>query len=91
MPNVTLAAYQEAEVEASREEARRGFFVHLFITAFVLVALVAVNVFIASEFPWAIFPVIGMGIGLFAHWYFGVVRVDTTVREHQVEIERRAA
>lgn len=46
---------------------------------------------VADEFPWAIFPVVGMGIGLFAHWYFGVAHVEATVRSHQHDIERLAA
>lgn len=36
-------------------------------------------------------PVIGMSIGLYVHWYFGVVNVDAAVREHQQQIERKAA
>jgi hypothetical protein len=32
-----------------------------------------------------------MGIGLFAHWYFGIARSDDVVRHHQREIEQRAA
>lgn len=91
MANLTLAAYQEAERAVALEEGRRGWSVHAAITAAVCVALVIVNVFVADEFPWSIFPVVGMGIGLFAHWYFGVVRSDDMVRHHQLEIEQRAA
>ena len=91
MPSLTLATYQEAELKAAREEAGRGFVVHLLVTAVVVAILIGVNVFVASEFPWAIFPVLGMGIGLYAHWYFGVARVETTVREHQRSVERRIA
>jgi hypothetical protein len=91
MANLTLAAYQEAERAVALEEGRRGWAVHAAITAAVCVALVIVNVFVADEFPWSIFPVVGMGIGLFAHWYFGVSRSDDMVRHHQLEIEHRAA
>lgn len=86
-----LAAYQEAERAAAHEEGRRGFVVHAAITALVCVGLVVLNVFAASEFPWSIFPVIGMSIGLYVHWYFGIVNVDAAVREHQQQIERKAA
>lgn len=55
------------------------------------VALVIVNVFVAGELPWSIFPVVGTGIGLFAHWYFAVARSDDMVRHHQLEIEQRGA
>ncbi|HEX7165570.1 MAG TPA: 2TM domain-containing protein [Acidimicrobiales bacterium] len=91
MPTPTLEAYKRAEVTAAKEESRRGFTVHLVITLIVWAILIAVNVFVASEFPWSIFPVVGMTIGLLAHWYFGVVHVDASVQKHQRDIERRAA
>ena len=91
MANLTLDAYQQAERTVALEEGRRGWAVHAAITAAVCVALVIVNVFVADEFPWSVFPVVGMGIGLFAHWYFGVARSDEMVRHHQLEIEQRAA
>ncbi len=90
MSSLTLADYQKAEVAASRDEARRGFAVHLWITVAVWLILIAVNVFVAAEFPWSIFPVAGMAIGLYAHWFFGVKHVEASVRDRQHEIERRA-
>ena len=91
MNNLSLSAYQEAERQAARDEGRRGFVVHAVITAVVCVGLVTLNVVVASEFPWAIFPVVGMSIGLLAHWYFGVVRSDDMVRRHQEDIEHKTA
>lgn len=91
MADLTLAAYQEAERRAALEEGWRGWTVHAAISAAVSVALVLVNLFAADEFPWSIFPVVGMGIGVFAHWYFGIARSDDIVRHHQAEIEHRAA
>lgn len=91
MSKLTLSAYQETEVAVARDMASRGFVVHLGVTVVVSLGLIALNVFVASEFPWAIFPVVGMGIGVFVHWYFGVKHIDTSVREHQSKIERRAA
>jgi uncharacterized membrane protein len=91
MTKPTLEAYKQAEVTAAREESRRGFTIHLVITVAVWIILIGVNVFVASEFPWAIFPVAGMAIGLAAHWYAGVAHVDDAVRKHQHDIEQRAA
>jgi uncharacterized membrane protein len=88
--NLTLSEYQKAEEAASRDESRRGFAVHLWITVAVWLILIAVNVFVAAEFPWSVFPVVGMAVGLYAHWYFGVTHVEASVRERQHEIERRA-
>lgn len=91
MSNVSLRAYQQAEVSAARQDAGHGFIVHLLVTVIVSAALVVVNVLAAPEFPWSIFPIVGMSIGLYAHWHFGVAHVEETVHRHQEEMERRAA
>jgi hypothetical protein len=91
MSNPSLQAYQQAELSAAREDARRGFIVHLLVTVLVSAALVVVNVLVAPEFPWSIFPIVGMSVGVYAHWHFGVAHVDDTVHQHQEEMERRAA
>lgn len=91
MGTITLAAYQDAERKAAVTEGRRGFDIHAVITLLVSIGLVVLNITVASEFPWAIFPVVGMGIGLFAHWYFGMQRAEEMIRAHQSDIEHRAA
>ena len=90
MAKLTLEAYQQAERAVAHEESRRGFTIHAVVTAIVCVGLIALNVFVASGFPWAIFPVVGMSIGLYVHWRFGVVKAEETVRQHQQSIERAA-
>jgi hypothetical protein len=87
MANLTLSAYQEAELAIANEEGRRGFNVHALITAVVCVGLVVLNLTVADEFPWSIFPVVGMSIGLFMHWHFGVAGAAELTRRHQTEIE----
>ena len=34
-------------------------------------AVIVINVFAAPEFRWWVFPVAGMAISLFLHWWFG--------------------
>jgi hypothetical protein len=48
-----------------------------------------INVFLAAEFPWAIFVVAGTGIGSFCHW-FGYRHADQDLRRRQTRIEERA-
>ena len=91
MSKPALEAYQLAEREAAHEESRRGVRVHAVITVAVSIALVILNVTVASQFPWSVFAVAGMGIGLFMHWYFGVVRGDEFMERHQQDIEHRIA
>ena len=89
MSSIGLRAYQETERAAARQEGRRGFKIHAVVTALVLAVLVVVNITVASEFPWVIFPAVGMSIGLVAHWY-GMTHSDELTRRHQEDIERRA-
>ena len=87
---ITLETYRQAERSMAAREAMTGLRVHAAITAVVCVGLVLLNVLVASEFPWAIFPVLGMSIGLAAHWWFGVRHLDETMTRHQDEVERTA-
>jgi uncharacterized membrane protein len=91
MSKPTVEVYQHAEREAAQTESRRGFRVHAVVTVAVSLALVILNMTIASQFAWSIFAVAGMGIGLFMHWFFGVVHGDESMQRHQQDIEHRAA
>lgn len=86
---VTLEQYELAEREVSLHEARIGLIVHTVVTVVVLGALIPVNVIVAPEFPWSAFVVLGMGVGLFFHW-FGYRRADLDIRDRQQRIEERA-
>jgi 2TM domain len=88
--DVTLRDYERAEDELATVEARRGITIHAVITLIVCAALVAVNVFVAPEFPWSAFAVAGMLIGLGAHYEFGVRRIGQSLAAHQREVETRA-
>ena len=90
MTQVTLEQYQSVERRATHEEARRGFRVHAVVTALVWILVLAINATVADEFPWSIFPIIGMGIGLWFHWHFGVVRSEELTGRRQADVERRA-
>jgi hypothetical protein len=88
--DVTLRDYERAEEELAKVEARRGITIHAVITLIVCVALVALNVFVAPEFPWSAFAVAGMLIGLGAHYEFGVRRLGQSLAAHQRGVETYA-
>ena len=90
MSEVSLQLYKTQERELAVQEARNGLRFHIAATVVVVVALVLVNVFVSSGFRWAIFPAVGMALGVWAHWYFGVRHGDELMRRHQDEIERKA-
>jgi len=89
--SITLTDYEEAERLMAAAEARRGILVHATISFLVAVAMVVINVVVAPQFPWSPFPVVGLSIGLLAHYVFGVHRLKLSIREHQQAVERRAA
>jgi hypothetical protein len=86
---IGLADYQRAERELAFKRERTGLAVHAIITLIVSVALVAINIFLATEFPWSPFPVVGMSIGLVGH-YAGTRRLDEVIARRQAEIEAAA-
>jgi 2TM domain-containing protein len=90
MGDVALERYEVAERQLVAHEGRTGLRAHTAVTVVVVVALAVVNVFVAPEFPWAVFPAVGMGIGVWFHWYFGVRHGDDVMRRHQEQVEQRA-
>ena len=90
MASISLDAYEQAERTLAEVEARRGITVHAIITLIVSIALIAVNVFFADEFPWSAFAVAGMLIGLGFHYYYGFLHARGNVEAHQRQIEAEA-
>lgn len=88
---ITLERYEQAERDLAHDEARVGVIVHGVITVLVSIALVVINITVASEFPWSAFAVGGMAIGLAAHWWFGYQKFDEQMTAQQHKIEARAA
>jgi hypothetical protein len=46
---------------------------------------------VATGFPWAVFPLVGWGIGLTLHYLYGLRWADKTITDRQTRIEQRAA
>jgi hypothetical protein len=90
-PTITLTDYEQAERVIAHEGARGGLITHGIITVLVSALLVVINLTLADEFPWSVFAVAGMTIGLLAHWWFGYRNLDTEVTARQHKIEERAA
>lgn len=90
MAIISLSDYQRAERETSISQARIGMWAHAAVTGLVWGIVIAVNVVWAPEFPWSVFPVLGMAIGLFLHWWFGYRHLEEMIQQHQADIERRA-
>jgi hypothetical protein len=90
MREITLEDYKAADRQLEREQARRGFTIHAIVYALVMTGLIILNLTVATEFPWAVFPLVGWGIGLIAHYLFGLRWVNQAITDRQARIEQRA-
>lgn len=88
---ITLADYERAEVTLRAEEGRTSFLWHAAIYVVVNIGLIIINLVFASEFLWFIFPLLGWGIGLTAHYLFGWRFSRRETRQWQTKVEQHAA
>ena len=83
--------YREAEFGYTLKESQKGFVAHVIVFGLVMTSLIAMNVsfivFTDADFPWAIFPLVGWGIGLTFHDVYGYRRAaeGARIRRHKVE------
>ena len=82
--------YREAEFGYTLQESKRGFVAHAIVFGFVMTGLIVLNVclivFTSANFPWAIFPLVGWGIGLTFHYIYGFRRAGATIHRRQETI-----
>ncbi len=89
MTTLTLERYEQAERELKMQDARVGMWWHAVVTLAVWAVIIPINIFVANEFPWSLFVIGGMAIGLFFHW-FAYRRVQEDIRRQQAVVEARA-
>jgi hypothetical protein len=65
-------AYQQAR---RKVRAMKGFYIHAFFFILIHSALFVVNFLATPKYLWAVFPLLGWGIGLCAHGFtvFGIL------------------
>jgi hypothetical protein len=87
---LTAEEYRQAEFGYTLAESRRGFKIHAAVYAIVMTGLIVLNallwVFTDADFPWAVFPLVGWGIGLTFHYIYGYRRAgeEAQSRQHRV-------
>jgi phosphate/sulfate permease len=91
---LTAEEYRQAEFGYTRDESRRGFKIHAIVYAVVMTGLIALNallwVYASVDFPWAIFPLVGWGIGLTLHYIYGFRRASDEAQKRQRQVEQYA-
>jgi 2TM domain len=94
MTMLTADQYRQAEFGYTLAESRRGFKIHAAIYAVVITGLIALSVlliaFTDANFPWAVFPVVGWGIGLTMHYIYGYRRAAIEIRGRQRKVNALA-
>ena len=56
-------------IHTSRTQRRRGVQIHAFVFVVTMVLLAALNFSIGEPY-WIVWPLIGWGVGVLAHWWF---------------------
>jgi len=91
---LTAEQYKEAEFGYTLAESKLGFKIHAAVYAVVMTALIALNVsliaFTEADFPWAVFPLVGWGVGLTFHYVYGYRRAAVEINRRQHDIEAYA-
>jgi hypothetical protein len=56
--------------DATPAQQRQGFMVHAYVFVPAIIAMFIINYFTGTHYWWALWVLLGWGIGLFAHWFF---------------------
>ena len=56
-------------MQSSPVNQKRGFQIHAFVFVAAMIFLAALNFYLGEPY-WIIWPLIGWGIGILAHWWF---------------------
>ena len=88
MPAITLEDYKRTDRQLAREEVRHGFIIDATVYAVVMTALIILNLTVANQFPWSVFPLVGWGIGLTLQYLLGLRWVGQSIIDRQTRIEQ---
>jgi 2TM domain len=91
MREITLEDYKRADRQLELKEARRGFTIHAIVYAVVMTSLIILNLTVAHEFLWFLFPLVGWGAGLTAHYLFRFRWLGAAITDRQARVQQRAA
>jgi hypothetical protein len=91
---LTAEEYRQAEFGYTLAESKRGFKVHAVVFTIVMTGLIVLNAvliaFTDADFPWAVFPLVGWGIGLTLHYIYGYRHAGEEAHARQRHVEEYA-
>ncbi|MCK4476588.1 MAG: 2TM domain-containing protein [Methanophagales archaeon] len=86
---ISLEEYKKAYREIVAEDEKRGFLTHLVVYVLVNAMLIVINL-LSPEDIWFFYPLIGWGIGITAHYLWGVRWIEKELKEREAMGEYRA-
>jgi hypothetical protein len=91
---LTAEEYRQAEFGYTSADSRRGFKIHAAVYGLVMSGLITLSavlwVYTDGDFPWAVFPLVGWGIGLTLHYLFGFRRAAEEAQARRLRVEEFA-
>ena len=92
---VLLEEYKNAFRKIAKDDVRMGFVIHLIVFVMINGLLIATNVMtygdsygpFRAEVIWFHYPLVGWGIGLVAHYLFGVRWIDRFISMFEARAE----
>jgi hypothetical protein len=90
MSEISLEKYKRAYRKMKMEEGKKGFKIHATIYSVVNAGLITLNMLTVPQVPWFIGPLVGWGIGLANHYYFGVRNATRFLLDEETKAQRLA-
>mgnify|MGYP002779629124 FL=1 len=75
------------KVAEKRAKAKLGFYIHATVYVLVTVFQIGINSFTTPDEMWSIFPALGWGVGVTAHYLGVFVFADWQIKEFLIEDE----
>ena len=90
MSEISVEKYKQAYRRMKLEQEKKGFKIHATVYGIVNAGLVTLNMLTVPQVPWFIGPLVGWGVGLANHYYFGVRKAPRHLEEEEAKAERLA-
>lgn len=78
-----LEEYKKAYRNIVIKEEKRVFKVHLVVYVFVNAVMASINLMYSPEVLWFVYPLIGWGIGLIAHYLTSVKWIEKRIKRRE--------
>ena len=85
--DISLEEFKKAYMELMKEDAKKAFMTHLMAYISVNIMLIVVNILYTPKEIWFLYPLIGWGIGIVAHYLYGVRWIEKEIEKDFARVE----